>query len=426
MRRALRAVRVARAAAVLACTVAMVAACASRTSAPSLASSAHLLRASNPRVTVPASTAAELGAAVRAFGYGLDQRLQPSAPSGNLVYSPASLAIDLAMLREGAVGSSATQLDSVVHLPADRQQAFDALLADLADPGAGNTLSLGDAVFVEHGVPVRPAFLDALARWYGAGAYQTSFPQPGLDAVNAYVAQQTHGRIPHLLGDLDPTTLVVLVNTVFMNAKWMVPFDGASTDSQPFTTSGGSRVQVMMMHNNDFSFAVADGAGWSAVRIPYRDGRLSMWILLPTGLRANPARLLSPAVLAKASASFASTPLNLSLPRFSIDSRPDVTAALKSMGLQAPFHGGLSGISGAGGLFLSQIVHESTIEVGERGTVASAATADIVEGISASPVLPLTFDVNHPFAFAIMDTASGVPLFEGTVSNPGASSPTGG
>lgn len=58
-----------------------------------------------------------------------------------MVSSPSSLLVALAMLRAGASGETAAELDAVLGLPQDRpDEAMNALLASLAkfdgDPGA--------------------------------------------------------------------------------------------------------------------------------------------------------------------------------------------------------------------------------------------------------------------------------------------------
>ncbi|WP_346927259.1 serpin family protein, partial [uncultured Arthrobacter sp.] len=75
----------------------------------------------------------KLGAALLADG--------GDAGSGNVVASPGSLLVALAMLRAGASGATAAEMDSVLGLPAaHRDEALNALLSSLeafgGDPGS--------------------------------------------------------------------------------------------------------------------------------------------------------------------------------------------------------------------------------------------------------------------------------------------------
>lgn len=53
---------------------------------------------------------------IRQFGFALAQRLAANAANGNLVFSPASLAIAFSMLREGTTGETSAAIDRVLHL----------------------------------------------------------------------------------------------------------------------------------------------------------------------------------------------------------------------------------------------------------------------------------------------------------------------
>jgi serpin B len=69
-------------------------------------------------------------------------------------------------------------------------------------------------------------------------------------------------------------------------------------------------------------------------------------------------------------------------------------------------------------IFISQVIHKTHIEVDESGTRAAAVTAIIMETTSA-PMNPRTVTLDRPFVYAIIDNATGLPLFIGTVENLG-------
>jgi serpin B len=360
-----------------------------------------------------------LAQSVASLGYHLAPELATQAKNGNLVFSPVSLEIALAMLREGARGHTATLMDKVLQLPSDRSRQFDALIRALArDTSDGNTLSIGDGVFVDPSLPVRPSYLTALKTWYDTGVFETAFPDPALDQINAFVDEKTHGRIPHLLSEMPPGTLLDLVNTVYLKAAWATPFIHGVTTDAPFTTGSGDKVQVKMM-SQATSLEYADGSGWQAVRLPYRGDRLSMIVLVPSGDTA-PLDLLSPRVLAGASQSFSATYLQLDLPRWNIGNRFDLMDPLTALGLgdlmESPDLSGM--VEGGPGLNVAQASQQANITVGEKGTVAAAVTTILMAG-GAEPIPVVSAD--HPFAYAIVDNATGAPLFEGTVSDPTAS-----
>ena len=73
-------------------------------------------------------------------------------------------------------------------------------------------------------------------------------------------------------------------------------------------------------------------------------------------------------------------------------------------------------------LFISNVFHKTHIEVDEEGTKAAAATAVTMDVSGAIPAddNQKYINLDRPFAYAIMDTQTGLPVFMGTVCDPTA------
>lgn len=78
-----------------------------------------------------------------------------------------------------------------------------------------------------------------------------------------------------------------------------------------------------------------------------------------------------------------------------------------------------SGIS-AVPLKIDQAVHRADITVGERGTEAAAVTGIAMVPVALLPPPDAEVRADHPFAFVIVDEATGAPVFEGVVADPKA------
>ena len=68
-----------------------------------------------PRLATSPGAAASAGEAVNAFGLDLYAKLVAADPGGDLVFSPASIGLALAMARAGAKGATAEEMDAVMH-----------------------------------------------------------------------------------------------------------------------------------------------------------------------------------------------------------------------------------------------------------------------------------------------------------------------
>jgi serine protease inhibitor len=133
------------------------------------------------RLATSPSDAEDAGRVVNAFGVDLYRRVVAADPSADVVISPASIALALAMARAGAAGDTATEMDAVMrNLGLDTNAAWVAALdASLNAKTLETTDAMGDPVrvtlrsvnapFAQRGYPLQDAFLDALAVRFGAG-----------------------------------------------------------------------------------------------------------------------------------------------------------------------------------------------------------------------------------------------------------------
>ncbi|OGN86833.1 MAG: hypothetical protein A2X23_02280 [Chloroflexi bacterium GWC2_73_18] len=396
-------------------------------------SDVELAIADVPRASVSPTDASAAATAVNAFGLDLYRRV--ARPGDNVVVSPASVAIALAMARAGARGETAAEMDAVLRsLGADEHadwvNALDQALAGRSgtfrDAGGQEldvTLRIANAPFAQRDMALLPAFLDALASRFGAGLRLVDYRRDAEAArrlINGWVSDQTEKRIPELLapGVLSVDTRLTLVNAIYLKAPWLTPFGAEATTPGPFTRADGSRVDVPMM-SLGASLSYAEGTGWRAVELPYVGGSLALTVIVPDDLAAFEAKL-TPELLAAVTGALGPRSVQLALPRFGIDTAADLAEALAALGMPSAFdpaRADFSGITAEARLFISNVIHQANIDVDEKGTEAAAATAVVMVGTGA-PAEPVTLRVDRPFLFALRDLPTGAVLFLGRVADP--------
>jgi serpin B len=393
----------------------------------------ELARAEVARTAASPADAAAAAASINAFGLDLYRRL--GASGGNMVFSPASVAIALAMTRAGARGETAIEMDAVLHalgadaLAAD-MNALDQALAsrngtfnDEAGKPHDVTLNIANAPFAQKGMSFEPAFLATLAGSYGAGVRLLDYardPEAARKLINAWVDARTEHRIPELLapGTVTDMTRLALVNAIYLKAAWQTAFDPALTKAGPFTRADGSSVDVPMMHAN-LSLPYAQGTGWRAVELPYIGGSLAMTVIVPDDM-ATFEQGLGPDSMAQIVSALQERPVDLSFPRFGLQTSADLATILAAMGMPQAFdpaRADFSGMTTQEQLFISAVIHQANIDVDEKGTVAAAATAVLMRA-TAIPAEPVTLKVDHPFIFLLRDVPTGAIVFMGRVLDP--------
>ena len=301
--------------------------------------------------------------------------------------------------------------------------AFNALDQALADPG-GSTLRLANRMYPAVGYQLVGDFITTLVGSYGAPVERLDFaaePDAARERINAWVADRTENHIPELLSaeSVDPETVLVLVNALYLKAKWSQPFGKYATEDAPFTRLDGSVVDAALMHNAELKARYVDAAGYQAVELPYGKGELAMTVVVPEeGQFLDLERRFDDEFLAQIDAAMREGIVDLFLPRWAASFDVDLVETLPELGLTLPFNGGdFTGISPRNP-FIGDGVH-ADIEVDEHGTVAAAATA-LGFAESGPPLPDALIRADRPFIYLIRHTQTGTILFLGRVTDPAA------
>ncbi len=408
------------------------------------------LRSTKERAT-PSTKGADLADLVNgnnAFAFELYKAL--AIEDGNLLFSPYSISLALAMTYAGARGETERQMADTLRflLPQDRlHPAFNNLDLQLASRRGGTQgkddegfrLNIANAVWGQRDFEFLEAFLDVLAESYGAGVRPVDFvddPEDSRLTINDWVAERTEDRIKDLIPPdvIDEFTRLVLTNAIYFNAAWLHRFDESSTRLRPFDLLDGAEVQVPMM-SATARFGYARGEGYQVVDLPYHGGELSMTILLPDEGRFREFEdSIDVALVGRIIEDIEVKRVLLTMPKFELESQFRLAETLKVMGMPNAFNRGNADFSGMTGiscprhgcLVLEAVIHKAFVSMDEEGTQAAAATGVVFELLGQA--LDPTRVVDRPFIFLIRDRATGTILFLGrmelTTQDPNASAPS--
>jgi serpin B len=400
--------------------------------------------AGEPAVPDPAPSAAEAPAAGAASiepgaepaavaegatAFGIDLYRQLGREEGNLFFSPVSLSGAFGMAQAGARGETEAQIARILHYPLPRERlhpALGTLMRGMALDQPGRRLAVANAVWVQSGFALLPDYVRRLGDDYGAVPETVDFVGAAPQAaarINQWAERNTAGRIKNLLraGDLAPATRLVLTNTVWMKADWLSQFHPLMTRPGDFFAAGGGTVQIPFMRQQE-PFRHLDAPGFQAIELPYRGEELAMIVFLPKARDGLPdfERELEAGRLERWIGDLRAAepePVELTLPKIRLETRYQLARTLEQMGMTLAFGPGadFSGIDGGRGLFIAKAIHQTFLQVDEKGTEAAAATALVMNESGPRPAR-IRFHADHPFFFLIRDNRSGAVLFMGRIS----------
>jgi len=370
-------------------------------------------------VAATSTTAPPLAARYNAFGFDLFGKTLTANPGQNVVISPTSVALALAMAQNGAGAQTRDAIATTLHTgslsDAELNAENAALLESLLQPQNDVEFSIADSLWVNNGFRIHPQYENLMQKSYRAKVANIAFDAAGLAQLNGWIKANTLGLIPKTLDRFDTLDRAVLANALALKAKWSQPFDPHATSPAPFHGANGSAHRVSMMRQSaDFEYA--KGVDWQLARLPYRGDRFAMYVFLPASQSKAPFSLVG---FEHARSTLHPTMIALQMPRFTANFKTELNEPLSQLGMGIAFNPAAANFSRmtASAVYISRVNHVTYVRVDEAGTQAAAATAVV---ISLKAIMPPSehMIVDHPFYFILRDDRSQQILFLGHINNP--------
>lgn len=344
------------------------------------------------------------------------------AGEDNVILSPLSIEMALAMASNGADGEAKEALETLLGLDAGQLNSLLGPYLEKED----NTLSIANSMWFNRSMDglVKKDFKDALARVYAAGEGAFS-PGSSADAntINAWVKEKTHDKIDSIIDadGLTEDTLALLINALYFNGKWTDPFGEYQLTAEPFHAPDGDQQADLMNDWLDTYFETGWGAGFAK---DYEEGYEFIAMLPKEEGAVDLSGLDIDEFLASRTGAY---DVDIKLPKFELEYATSLTETLIGLGLESLFDpGSLNGmltdqaLAGDWEAHVSDVLHKTYMKMYEEGTEAAAVTAVIAEACSAA--VPEVREVkqvylDRPFAFLIRDTQSGQVVFCGVINS---------
>ena len=342
----------------------------------------------------------------------------------NVFVSPASLGLALGMAAAGASGETLAAIEHTLGVDATvAAKRAKRLFASFDTLPPGVAIEIANSLWAASGLPSSPPYAAAMRESYRAEVRNVDFGRPEtITLINDWVARITHGQIRSAIDQIDPSSILALVNATYFHGLWEDPFDADDTVDHDFTTGSGGVTRVRLMAKSA-SFEYAEDSDLQAIRLPYKQDRFSLLVLLPRK-PLSPSGfhdIASPYSLERIMAVLGHRRGHLRMPKFGLDYAADLTAELQEMGMGRAFaaDADFSALFDRNiPAFLSKVTHKTRLEIDEQGTTAAASTVFAVAAGLEEASTPFTMTVDRPFLLLLSDSETDLILFLGVIGNP--------
>jgi serpin B len=349
----------------------------------------------------------------------------------NIILSPLSLNMALAMLLNGANGETGQAIQQTMGMgdysPAAINEYFKKLRETFVKTDPSAQLALANSIWYHLDLSVKSDFINTNRTWYNAEISGIDFADSQAPAIiNQWCSNHTNGLIKEMVKKIPENTVMYLLNALYFKGKWAdgYGFNQSATQNDVFTKEDGSELTVKMMQQNNILGYYQDDY-LSLTSLSYGNQAFSMVFVLPNpGVSFDhlAAQLKQEDYWKQCLASMDAYEVDLYIPRFKIEYEINLNDALNQMGMGIALSesADFSGISDMS-LCVSEARQKAFIEVNEVGTEAAVVT-QIGMGLTAAGPPPepekVTFRADRPFLFAIQENSTGTLLFLGKIGNP--------
>ncbi|MCG9127074.1 serpin family protein [Candidatus Poribacteria bacterium] len=362
------------------------------------------------------------------FGFNLFNEIIISKQNENVFISPFSISVAAAMALNGAVGDTEQEMINTLQLQNIDTDVINPGYAILQQTLQGSdpkvTLTIANSLWGNQEFAFDSDYLRRNTQFFDAEITSLDFSDPGsVNSINHWVNDRTDGKIPEIIDEISTDDVLFLINAIYFRGSWQTEFDPANTRDGMFHLTDGSNKQVPMMFRED-KYPFFYSKDFQAVSLPYGDGKMAMYIFLPSTDSDLNIFLESLNIenWEEWISQFNEQKVGVRIPKFKLEYKIELNEILKNMGMETAFSDTEANFSRmvsteqelTSNLYISKVEHKAFIEVNEEGTEAAAVTGI---GISVTS-LPPQFTVNRPFFFAIRDNETGTILFMGTVVDP--------
>jgi serpin B len=307
-------------------------------------------------------------------------------------------------------------------------QTYKDLIQNLLQLDEKVIFEIANSIWYRNTFQVEQDFLDININYFDSEVIRADFNNPQtVNDINQWCSDKTHEKITEIINQIDPMTIMYLINALYFKGSWTYEFNPEDTEVAPFYLKDGTETSCQMMsYRMEHPYFANDD--FQAIDLAYGDGDFSMLIILPEYGKSidNIMTMMTAENWQVWLSSFKKDSVDLYLPKFKIEYKNTLKDELTSLGMGIAFSPDEADFTKImkkdqvymGNLYISDVLHKTYVEVNEEGTEAAAVTAVIVGITSIDPNMPKIMKIERPFILVIYEHQYNTILFMGKIMRP--------
>jgi serpin B len=361
------------------------------------------------------------------FSYTLFNALQndlSNLSEKNIFISPLSVSMAMSMAANGAVDETRDEIINAlgykdVTTMDGINQVNAKLLADLPTVDPKTTFIIANALWLNKDFSFYESYKTVNETYYNAEVQSLDF---GIDrsllTINQWISDKTNGLINDMLNKISKSAAMYITDALYFKSDWTEEFYNQGF-SIKFTNFNNNTVTVPelsdlrnMLYNSNSKCEIAT--------LPFGNGSYQFSVILP-----NKGISVVDAVSSLDNSLFDNSTTQLvsfKMPKFSFENTLTLNDYLNALNIKRAFtnKAQFSRICTTDGLMISNVLHNTKIDLNENGVEAAAATviemeSELPGGGGTSPQY-IEFSANRPFAFLIREKTTGAIIFIGAIN----------
>ena len=325
----------------------------------------------------------------------------------NFVISPTGIEIVLSLISNGAEGE--TQKEILQLLNYKNLEEANNISKELIEQARKDKDILSIATAVLTKVRAKEIFIRKGSKEYDAKIEELK----NFHQVNIWAKNKTKNNIVNIIDSISPKVLMILLNAIYFEAFWKIPFDPKENVDREFYNldDEANKVNVSMMFLSGQLLNYYENDFIQSVKLNYetKNDSINAIIILPKeninfyikhfndknyeeiidGLKKEKKKV------------------NLFLPKFEVEYKIDLNQILIDLGIKKAFTNDaeFKNICDKSPIHIGQVIQKNYINVNEKGTQAASVTQldVILESFKEGDPEAINFIANKPFIFLLVN-----------------------